>query len=65
MEKEGNLEKKPLQRSYKKVNPERLKAYVAEHPEAYQTEIAEQFGCSATAIYLGSVHIRASTIRAK
>ena len=55
---EGNLEKKPLHRSYKKVNPERLKAYVAEHPDAYQKEIAEEFGCSPTAIYLAMKRLK-------
>ena len=49
---EGHLEKKPLQRSYKKVDLEKLTAYIAEHPDVYQKEIAEEFGCSATAIYL-------------
>lgn len=46
----GNLEKKELNRPHKKIDPEKLKAYVEEHPDAYQREIAEEFGCSATAI---------------
>ena len=58
LEKEGNLEKKPLHRSYKKVNPEKLKAYVTEHPDAYQKEIAEEFGSSATAIYLAMKRLK-------
>ena len=28
------------------VDPEKLKAYIAEHPDAYQSEMAEIFGCS-------------------
>lgn len=58
LEKEGNLEKKPLHRPYKKINPEKLKAYVAEHPDAYQKEIAKEFGCSATAIYLAMKRLK-------
>ena len=48
---EGSLEKKPLHRSYRKINPEKLKAYVAEHPDAYQSEMAEEFGCSESGIH--------------
>ena len=46
----GDLSNKPLNRGFKKIDPEKLKAYVAEHPDAYQKEIAEIFGCSAEAI---------------
>ena len=46
----GNLEKKELHRSFRKIDPEKLKAYVAKHPDAYQSEIAEAFGCSASGI---------------
>ena len=58
LEKEGNLEKKPLHRSYKKVNPEKLKEYLSEHPDAYQKEIAKEFSCSATAIYLAMKRLK-------
>ena len=30
----GNLEKKDLHRSFRKIDPEKLKAYVAAHPDA-------------------------------
>ena len=46
----GNLEKKKLHRSFRKIDPARLKAYVAEHPDAYQSEMAEAFGCSESGI---------------
>ena len=46
----GNLEKKKLHRSFRKIDPEKLKAYVAEHPDAYQSEMAEAFGCSESGI---------------
>lgn len=58
LEKEGSLEKKPLHRSYKKIDPEKLKAYVSEHPDAYQKEIAEEFGCSAVAIHLAMKRLK-------
>ena len=46
----GDLGKKELHRSFRKIDPEKLKAYVAEHPDAYQTEMAEAFGCSESGI---------------
>lgn len=49
---EGNLEKRPLNRGFKKIDPEKLKNFVKEHPDAYLKEIAEEFNCSANAIHL-------------
>ena len=46
----GNLEKDELHRSFRKIDPEKLKAYVAEHPDAYQSEMAEAFECSESGI---------------
>jgi transposase len=46
----GDLSKKPLKRSPKKVCPEKLREYVREYPDAYQSEIAEVFGCSQSAV---------------
>ena len=46
----GDLSNRPLNRGCKKIAPEKLKAYITEHPDAYQREIAEIFGCSAEAI---------------
>ena len=46
----GDLDKKELHRSFRKIDPEKLKVYVAQHPEAYQSEMAEAFGCSASGI---------------
>lgn len=48
---EGNLEKKPLNRKFKKIDPEKLKKYVAEHPDAYLKEMAKEFNCCTAAIY--------------
>ena len=46
----GDLEKKELHRSFRKIDPEKLRAYVAEHPDAYQSEMAKAFGCSESGI---------------
>ena len=46
----GDLEKKELHRSFRKIDPEKLKKYVKEHPDAYQSEMAEVFGCSESGI---------------
>jgi transposase len=46
----GDLNKKPLIRRPKKLDPEKLKAYLNEHPDAYQGEVAETFGCTDTAV---------------
>ena len=37
-------------RTAQEIDPEKLKAYVAEHPDAYQSEMAEVFGCSESGI---------------
>ena len=48
--KTGKLEdKKPL-RTFKKLDPEKLKEYVKEHPDAYLQEIGDAFDCSDTAV---------------
>ena len=46
----GTLAPAPVVRSYKKIEPERLKMYVQEHPDAYPKEIAKEFNCCETAI---------------
>ena len=46
----GDLGKKELHRSFRKIDPEKLRAYVSEHPDAYQSEMAEAFGCSESGI---------------
>lgn len=46
----GDLSNKPLNRSFKKIDPEKLKSYVAEHSDFTQEEIAREFNCSNQAI---------------
>lgn len=40
----------PRRKAFKKLDPEKLKTYVKEHPDAYLKEIGEAFGCSDTAV---------------
>ena len=47
---EGHLEKKPVERSFRKIDPEKLRRYVADHPDAYQREMAKEFQCSESGI---------------
>jgi len=42
----GSLNNRPLNIGFKKIDPELLKKYVEEHPDAYLKEMAVQFGCS-------------------
>jgi len=46
----GKLEDKKPCRTFKKLDPEKLRAYVKEHPDAYLQEIGDAFGCSDTAV---------------
>ena len=50
LKEEGTLKKKPVKRSFRKLDPEKLKAYFALHPDAYLREAAEEFGCCETTI---------------
>ena len=54
LEETGDLEKKELQRSFRKIDPEKLKEYVEEHPDAYQSEMAKEFGCSESGTQMSS-----------
>ena len=44
----GDLSNKPLNRGYKKIDPEKLKKYVKEHENEniIQDDIAKEFSCS-------------------
>ena len=46
----GTLAPGPVVRGYKKIEPQRLKTYVQEHPDAYLKEIALEFNCCETAV---------------
>ena len=51
LKEEGNLKSKTPIRTWKKIDPEKLRAYVAQHPNAYQKEIAEEFHCCQAAVH--------------
>ena len=46
----GSLEKRPLNRTFKKIDPEKLKTYVNEHSDDTLSEIAEHFSCTIHAV---------------
>lgn len=46
----GSLQPRELHRTYKKVDPQKLKTFIKEYPDAYLQEIANEFGCSKSAI---------------
>ena len=50
LKEKGELRPKTLTRKPKKIEPEKLRAYVAEHPDAYQREIAWEFNCTQSAV---------------
>ena len=50
LKEDGNLKRRPITRRFKKIDPEKLRAYVRDHPDAYLREIAEVFQCCQTAI---------------
>lgn len=50
LKEKGDLRPKKLMRKPKKIDPGKLKAYVAGHPDAYQREIAQEFNCSQSAV---------------
>ena len=46
----GTLENRPLERTYRKIDPEKLRADVAAKPDDFDEERAIRFGCSRTGI---------------
>jgi transposase len=47
----GSLKDRPRRSTVKKLDPEKLKAYVVSHPEAYLSEIGEAFNCSTSSVF--------------
>jgi len=46
----GNLEPKKRVETWRKIDPDKLKHYNEEYPDAYLEEIAKEFGCTEAAI---------------
>lgn len=47
----GNLTAKKRRETWRKIDPERLKHYLKEHPDAYLREIAAEFSCSENSVF--------------
>ena len=47
----GELNKRPQERTHKKISSEELLTYYKENPDSYLVEAADYFGCSTTAIF--------------
>lgn len=50
LKEEGTLKKKTVKRSFRKLDPEKIRLYFEQHPDAYLREAAEEFGCCETSI---------------
>ena len=50
MKEEGNLSRHKVNRPFKKIDPEKLKEYIALHPDAYLREITVAFKCCQEAV---------------
>lgn len=47
----GSLEPKKRRETWRKLEPSALKEYVEQHPDAYLSEIGDEFGCSSVAVF--------------
>ena len=47
----GSLENKPLERTWRKIDPEKLRTDVQAHPDDCNNARAQRFGCSSEAIW--------------
>ena len=47
---ENTLDRKPLNRTFRKLDPEKLKQHVKEHPDAYLRERADYFGVAVSTV---------------
>ena len=56
----GTLAPKKRKPTWRKIEPERLKKYVEEYPDAYLREIAAEFSCSIHAVEKALARLRIS-----
>ena len=47
----GTLAPTERKETWRKIDPEKLKSYLHEHPDAYLKEIAEEFECTEVAVF--------------
>ena len=50
LKEEGTLRKRAVKRPFKKIDPEKLVAYIQANPDAYLREIAMEFLCCKSAV---------------
>jgi transposase len=48
----GSLENKPLNRPWRKIDPEKLRKDVEDYPDAFNRERAQRFGCTEETVRL-------------
>lgn len=58
LKEKGDLEPKKPNRPFRKLDPEKLKKYVEEHPGACQKEVAKEFGGSQSNIHKAFVQLK-------
>ena len=46
----GSLENRPLERSWRKIDPEKLRKDIENNPDSFDEERAKRFGCTRTGI---------------
>ena len=56
--KQGNLSPKVKEVRLRKIDDDRLKKYIEDHPDVYLEEIAEEFGVTAPAVFYGFKRLR-------
>ena len=61
----GDLSDKPVNRGFKKIDPDKLRTYVKEHPDDTQQEIADAFGCTNQAVSKALKRLKIKTLRYK
>ena len=47
---EGSLADREIKRPFKKIDPEKMKAFMKDNPDAYLKEIAKVFNCCQSAV---------------
>ena len=54
----GTLAPKKRRETWRKIDPEKLRKYMEEHPDAYLREIAAEFGCAIHAVEKALVRLK-------
>lgn len=49
-QKTGDVKDPSPRRTFKKLDPQKLRTYIEEHPDAYLKEIGAAFGCTDTSV---------------